>query len=331
VERVGGAVHAVTRRVAAVAVVILGAAGSVSGQDPIDESPGVNVDSAGGGTIVAVEGSIVQIAVSLDVLVPEPLEGTGPLPQHWFDRITDGMVRATEYWNDRLNGKLAGNCFPIEVSTATRFVFPGESSSGGGHDVRLHPFYDPMFVTPLLTTETQNSDTAQVFVSNGTAYFPYWVFNNARVLAHELGHVFGLGDDLTLDANGDAVGTYLPGREDTLMGAGDDIDQALVDRVGDLADRSGVDIPLCLSGLWVDDNNGRDTCIVQTGAEIVGDYLETRECDHNDGTGAAADAAAPKATNGESLSHFPANPGILEDAVCRVPDPDLGGHGKAEP
>jgi hypothetical protein len=42
-------------------------------------------------------------------------------------------------------------------------------------------------------------------------------------------------------------------------------------------------------------------------------------------------SAAPKGTNGDSLSQLPANPRILEDAICRVPDPDLGWHGKAEP
>jgi hypothetical protein len=40
-----------------------------------------------------------------------------------------------------------------------------------------------------------------------------------------------------------------------------------------------------LNGMWVDDNNGRDTCVIHTGSEVAGNYTVLRECDHQDGTG----------------------------------------------
>jgi hypothetical protein len=104
----------------------------------------------------------------------------------------------------------------------------------------------PRFESPQLATETTNDDTAEVFTTNGTLYLPTWALESPLVLAHELGHVFGLGDDYTRNANGTV--SSLPGRERTLMDDGFVIDQALIDRLGDLARRSGAQLPQCWEG-----------------------------------------------------------------------------------
>jgi hypothetical protein len=61
--------------------------------------------------------------------------------------------------------------------------------------------------------------------------------------AHEVGHLMGLGDDYD-----DTTHETATGREGTLMGDGDMIDQALVDRMADVMRRSGVDLPTCWTG-----------------------------------------------------------------------------------
>jgi hypothetical protein len=206
-----------------------------------------DLDPAGGGTVVTVEGRIVQITLNLDVIVPAPLEDGSPLPQRWFDQIKNGFGAAASYWNQAFRGALASNCYAIELSLVVNFIDENDSVAGGGHDVFVHPWFDPRFESPQLTTETTNDDTAEVFTTNGTAYLPTYMFlPPAPALAHELGHMFGLGDDYTRDAEGNVV--ELPGREETLMDAGETIDQVLIDRIGDLARRSGEQLPQCWEG-----------------------------------------------------------------------------------
>jgi hypothetical protein len=203
-----------------------------------------DLDPAGGGTVVTVEGRIVQITVNLDVIVPETQEGLDPRPN---DVVTDGFAAAASYWNQAFRGRLAANCYVIELSLVVNYIEVNKSSAGGGHDVYIHPWLPGVFNGPQLTTETTNDDTAEVFITNGTAYLPYSMFQSpGRGLPHELGHMFGLGDDYTRNADGTA--TYLPGREGTLMDGGDFIDQALINRIGDLARRSGEQLPQCWKG-----------------------------------------------------------------------------------
>lgn len=40
-----------------------------------------------------------------------------------------------------------------------------------------------------------------------------------------------------------------------------------------------------LNGRWIDNSNGQDTCVLHTGSEVGGNYLEEHICDHGDGTG----------------------------------------------
>ena len=67
-----------------------------------------------------------------------------------------------------------------------------------------------------------------------------------RDFAHEVGHLMGLADDYRRLPDGDFEA--LDGREGTLMGGGDAIDQSLVDRLGDLVAKIGTKLPTCWSG-----------------------------------------------------------------------------------
>jgi hypothetical protein len=202
-------------------------------------------DPAGGGTVVTVEGRTVKITVSLDVImVPEPGVRWS---ESFRNTVRQGFAAAGDVWNKGFAGTLASGCFDVELDLVLDFIEPGEGSSGQGHDVFISQGFFPRFSSPQLTTETTNDDTAEVFTTNGTAYLPPRMFlPDARGLAHELGHMFGLGDDFTRDAEGNPV--TLPGREGTLMEGGDLVDQTLVDRIGDLGRRSGASLPECWQG-----------------------------------------------------------------------------------
>lgn len=94
--------------------------------------------------------------------------------------------------------------------------------------------------------------------------------------------VTGLCTPPTPPTGGDTLGPPGPGTgglptqpdTDTPGSAGDGIDPQSVN----------VDI-YGLNGLWVDNNNGRDTCVIHTPSGVDGNYVALYECDHRDGTG----------------------------------------------
>lgn len=205
------------------------------------------IDTAGGGTVVTVHGSTIKVTLNIDLLFEAPSEGL-----EWSERFraytSAGLAAAAAFWNNALKGIPAGECFDIQIEVVPNYIEFGGSAAGGGHDIRVLWDFDPRFESPQLTTETVNDDTVQVFTTNGTGYFPPWMFavDYPRDLAHELGHLFGLGDDYATDADG--TQETLPGREGTLMDGGDRVDQELVDRILDLVKRSGKQLPECWEG-----------------------------------------------------------------------------------
>jgi hypothetical protein len=59
---------------------------------------------------------------------------------------------------------------------------------------------------------------------------------------------------------------------------------------GDNVDPNNVNVDVYgLNGLWRDDNNGRDTCVIHTPSEVAGNYTTLYQCDHGDGTGQVSD------------------------------------------
>ena len=199
------------------------------------------LDPAGGGTVVTVEGPTVRITVNVDVPIVDPAPD---LPEHVRSYVEPGFAAAATYWNDALADLLKGECFSVEIDVVVKVIEFGQSAAGGGHDVNVLHDVDPHFDSPQLTTETTSDDTIQVFTANGTAYLPPWLFQvEPSLLAHELGHMIGLGDDYVRNADGSTV--PLPGRDGTLMDSGDRVDRALADRIADLVRRSGKKLPEC--------------------------------------------------------------------------------------
>lgn len=70
------------------------------------------------------------------------------------------------------------------------------------------------------------------------------------IVAHEIGHVLGLGDDYTVVSEHPRRTRPLPGREDTLMADGGPIDDVLLSRLYHLLRQANADVPECWTGTW---------------------------------------------------------------------------------
>ena len=130
---------------------------------------------------------------------------------------------AANYWNEGLASQPPYlDCFRIRVEVDPTFVHPvdrdfdspdhvvqtyGSSDVGEMADGRQLPsVLDPSGPSdPTLDYEGPFDHPVQ-------AYWPPWLFQDAASLAHEMGHLFGLGDDYARDENGDHIFARRTGR-----------------------------------------------------------------------------------------------------------------------
>lgn len=88
-------------------------------------------------------------------------------------------------------------------------------------------------------------DVTYPYENPSKANFPEWLFEDPWALAHELGHLFGLGDDYR-------DGEVIPGREGTLMAGdvgADYVDRSILNDIAAIARRAGYELPECST--WV--------------------------------------------------------------------------------
>jgi hypothetical protein len=239
---------------AAAAAVALGAAISATAEEAFPSA---------GGTVVTVDGSVVTITVTIDLL----LGGLGEteLPEGAQDDADAVAASIADYWNQAFQ-RLGTDCLTFELAVVInavpmaehRLLVLGEdrpvaSVTRPGHHVVLWMVNNYGNASPPVTYDPYDDDGhAPPGEDYGTPYehelYADWSphLETSRDFAHEFGHLLGLGDDYG-DGN-----EPLDGREGTLMDHGDYVDQNLVDRLARLTRAAEPDVPVCetWSGTW---------------------------------------------------------------------------------
>ncbi len=181
----------------------------------------------GVGTDVRVDGTTVTVIVHLSVLVRRGLVDAS-VRQYLLDQLD----AAADRWNRGLARRPFFDCLTLRVEVDASLVHPvdrdfdapghvittyGSSHVGTMADGRgLPSVWDPE------GPSDPSADYAGPFEHRVEGYWPPWLFDDTAALAHEMGHLFGLGDDDVRDEDGNV--SPLEGREGTLMDPGDAVD-----------------------------------------------------------------------------------------------------------
>lgn len=236
--------------------------------------------AAGAQTLVRPEGRVLHITIPIQFVISAVVVD-GKMEPNWYGRpseLTDPVTfetvslaqymtswnslasLASDVWNGAFQKLRYRGCYELRVKTELNFVpVAAEGDSLDEEFLALLKFIKPGFHYIILKDSVMipGSDGIADPVGDPTRDIPHpyvrvqfgvMGFESPGSIAHELGHLMGLGDDYTrVFEDGELVVQPKPGREGTFMAqaASRNIDQELVDRVGDLASRF-VDLPPCL-------------------------------------------------------------------------------------
>jgi hypothetical protein len=190
---------------------------------------------SGVGTDVVVDGQTIVVKVPVVVLVRTNLTDAS-IRQDLADRLAE----AADYWNRGLAESPFFDCLTIRIEIESTIVHPVDRDyDAPGHVIKTYGSGDVGMMAdgrslPSVLDAAGPSDPtldyAGPFERRVDGYWPPWLFQDTESLAHEMGHLFGLGDDYSRDEHGDVA--PLPRREGTLMDSGTSIDSILVERIG---------------------------------------------------------------------------------------------------
>jgi hypothetical protein len=219
--------------------------------------------TSSGGTTFSPDGTI---HVNIDLLVGGISGEVEPIDPEWQATADSLTQQIEDYWNQGLASHPAGDCgltLKVDVDIdAVDFdsmhlaqrtddylamaTEPGrhtigwsEGSGLSGGNAAWPEVYDPYDLN-----EDAGHDSTSPWQHDLDGYWSEHL-EDARDFAHEVGHLMGLGDDYD-----DATQETAAGREGTLMGDGDLIDQALVNRLADVMRRAGIKLPECWTGTF---------------------------------------------------------------------------------
>lgn len=194
-------------------------------------------------TRITSNGSVVTITVPIDV----QLVGHDPVTdsdRRYFDQLVD--LTNTFWWGNKLRKLKYDGCLTFELALDINLLPDSPDAAPRLDEAHQIEWWldDPNVRSTVIDHGTldPNADAPTAFREplGGT-----WGSMNIRDFSHELGHLLGLGDDYT----GYPESEPLPGREGTMMDTGSDVDQALADRIGNMIEEAGIELPEC--EVWV--------------------------------------------------------------------------------
>jgi hypothetical protein len=214
-----------------------------------------------GGTTFSSDGTM---HVNIDLYIGGFSDAVEPLDPT-YQPVADTMAKDIEdYWNQGLAAHPVGDCgFTLRLDVDIDAVDPDSvhveqrtdeylamATNSGRHTIGWsegsgiagsNPAWPEVYDPYDLDQEPGHDSTSPWQHDLDGMWSPY--LEDARDFAHEAGHLMGLGDDYADDSK-----EVAPGREGTLMGDGDGIDQALADRLADVMRRAGIQLPQCWKG-----------------------------------------------------------------------------------
>ena len=230
------------RRRAGVWAILLTVALAATGGAPT--APAFAAVAAAGGTTVTSEGGAVTITVRFDLCcAADAAEQT-----IYGSLIKEEVAQAEAGWNAALAKLPYHDCFPIKVVFQARLLNRGEKPDPLAHQIGIDLMRPgrPVVFDPGTTDHTDDTTTVYTQTVGGDFFEPAM---SARTWEHEIGHLMGLGDDYRDNVlGGHGISQPTKGRAGTLMDTGNSIDQALAQRLGDIAVHSGLKLPKCWTG-----------------------------------------------------------------------------------
>jgi hypothetical protein len=211
-------------------------------------------------TDITVDGSTVTLSVAIDLI--GAVDSAGRAVRIEDDAgvpsaFSDYWGEAATLWNDAFAKHSYNGCINFKLDLQF-FPLPYNGTRTPGHHAVLidpNPDVRPGVFVPGGTDGTKDFTDAFTMDLQGV-----WGVEDTATVSHEVGHLLGLGDDYidVKDANGKVTTSApLPGRENTQMARSHskNVDQALIDRIGDEVEKSGKKLPSCWTGTMNSSSN----------------------------------------------------------------------------
>ncbi len=202
---------------------------------------------------VTLEGDTVTIHVPIDFHSLEGYRTRHPENGRRIDAeelIPYWVDEAERIWNDGLLPFTYRGCYALQLDIEGHAI-PLRVEGHSGHHQVWYMAAGYRSQVYRNGRAGRNEDDAAPYSTSGEGF---WGWVPAATVAHEVGHLIGLGDDYTDPATGGGRGSVpLEGRQRTLMSVYQQgtpstwIDQDLVNRLGDLAGQE-LNLPPCIQG-----------------------------------------------------------------------------------